>query len=314
MNGRADCFREERKKKAKYLTVGCVIAGGLIVMPYLVHNYFARQEAATEVNTPPPVVEEVKTGLAAIYYYEEDKAERYTAYQTLHPELSDGDVVWQVNAGLDYPFYENIQPADMTAPCLIVNKYYALASDYEPEDLVALPSGKKATRATAEAYALMDAAAKEAGCNLYATSAYRTYEYQNTLYNRYLDRDGDVALVDTYSARPGHSEHQTGMAIDLIGSFGSLRDFVDTPEGTWIKENCHQYGFIIRYQADNVDYTGYQDEPWHIRYVGTEISMAMHELGINTLEEYVVKYIEHQPPTTTTEVSTSEANGSGNAL
>jgi len=283
--------------KTKYLTFGCVIVGCLLVSPFLVHNYLAQQEAAQEVVAPPQVVEEVKTGLAAIYYYEEDKADRYTAYQELHPELADEDIVWQVNAGLDAPFYENIQPADTTAPCLIVNKYYALSADYVPEDLVALPSGKKATRETAEAYAAMDAAAKEAGCRLYATSAYRTYEYQNTLYNNYLKRDGDVALVDTYSARPGHSEHQTGMAIDLLGSFGVLRDFKDTPEGAWVKENCYKYGFIIRYQADNENYTGYQDEPWHIRYVGVEIATAMRELGITTLEEYVVKYIDHQPPT-----------------
>jgi hypothetical protein len=131
--------------KTKHLTVGCVIAGCLIVSPFLVHNYFAKQEAEQQVNAQPPIVEEIKTGLAAVYYYEEDKAERYTAYQELHPELSDEDIVWQVNAGLDYPFYEIIQPADLTAPCLIVNKYYALAADYEPEDLVALPSGKKAT-------------------------------------------------------------------------------------------------------------------------------------------------------------------------
>lgn len=291
--------------KMKYLTVGCVLAGCLVLAPFFVHDHLAKQEAAQQVNAEPPVVEEVKTGLEAVYYYEEDKAERYLAYQELHPELSDEDIVWQVNADLDFAFYENIQPVDLEAPYLIVNKYRALPADYVPEDMVALPSGKLATRETAEAYALMDADAKEAGCKLYAASAYRSYTNQDTVYNRYLKRDGDRALVDTYSARPGHSEHQTGMAIDLTGSFGSLSDFKKTPEGAWVKENCYKYGFIVRYQADNENYTGYQDEPWHIRYVGVETAAAMRELGINTLEEYVVKYIEHQPPTV---VETAESS------
>ena len=102
--------------------------------------------------------------------------------------------------------------------------------------------------------------------------------------------------VDTYSARPGHSEHQTGRAIDLCGSFGSLNDFINTPEGPWVNENCYKYGFIIRYQQDIIPLTGYKYEPWHITYVGTEVAQTMHDLNIRCLEEYVVKYIDHQPP------------------
>ena len=102
--------------------------------------------------------------------------------------------------------------------------------------------------------------------------------------------------MDTYSARPGHSEHQTGRAIDLCGSFGSLNDFINTPEGPWVNENCYKYGFIVRYQQDIVSLAGYKYEPWHITYVGTEVAQAMHDLNIRCLEEYVVKYIDHQPP------------------
>lgn len=309
-------YRNE-KHKTLYLTFGCVAVCCVLAVPLWLGSRTASNQEAQEAATPPAVVQQVveKTGLAAIYYYEEDKAERYTAYQASHPDLSDGDVVWQVNAMLDQPFYDAALPAEMDGTPLIVNKYRYLAADYVPEDMVKLPSGKLATRDTYEAYTAMDTDAKALGYKLYATSAYRSYDYQNTLYNKYLGQEnGDVATVDTYSARPGYSEHQTGMAIDLIGSFGSLNDFINTPEGPWIKENCYKYGFIIRYQEDNVAYTGYKYEPWHIRYVGVEIATAMHDLGINTLEEYVVKYIDHQPPAADTAVSTDGSHGSPSAL
>ena len=105
------------------------------------------------------------------------------------------------------------------------------------------------------------------------------------MYNNYLKRDGDVALVDTYSARPGHSEHQTGMAIDLLGSFGVLRDFKDTPEGAWVKENCYKYGFTLRYLEGKEAITGYLYEPWHYRYVGVELATYLMKHSL-TLEEY----------------------------
>lgn len=161
-----------------------------------------------------------------------------------------------------------------------------------------LPSGKPATKDTCAAYKEMAGDARKEGLSFYAASAYRSYALQNRLYQGYLQQEGgNAARVDTYSARPGHSEHQTGRAIDLCGSFGSLNDFVNTPEGPWVKENCYKYGFIVRYQEDIVPLTGYKYEPWHITYVGKEVSNRMHELGMTCLEEYVVKYVDHKPPT-----------------
>ncbi len=231
------------------------------------------------------------------YYYEKENEARYEAYQALHTDLTADEVVWRVNAGLDYDFYTNIQPVeDPAAMPVIVNKYYQLAADYVPADLTPLPSGRLATKATCNAYNAMLADAGKEGLRIYDTSAYRSYQKQQNLYNGYLRRDGgNVALVDTYSARPGHSEHQTGRAIDLCGSRGSLDAFIHTPEGVWVKDNCYKYGFIVRYQQDIVPLTGYKYEPWHITYVGVDVSTAMHDLGITCLEEYVVKYIDHQP-------------------
>ena len=248
----------------------------------------------------PAIVAVEKNPYAQLYYYEADKQARYEAYQALHADLSADEVVWRVNAGLDYGFYTNIEPvADVNALPLIVNKYHQLPADYVPADLAKLPSGRLATKDTCAAFNAMAADARKEGLRIYDTSSYRSYALQKRLYNGYLQRDGgNVELVDTYSARPGHSEHQTGRAIDLSGSFGSLNDFIRTPEGPWVNDNCYKYGFIVRYQQDIVPLTGYKYEPWHITYVGVEVSTAMHELGITCLEEYVVKYIDHQPSVT----------------
>ncbi len=272
--------------------VTAVAAAAIMIANLFVPNLPAPLELQV-----PAIVQMEQNPYAEFYYYEADKQERYEAYQGLHQELTADEVVWRVNAGLDYEFYTNIQPVeDVSALPLIVNKYYQLPADYVPADLTALPSGRLATKDTCAAFNAMIADARKEGLRIYDTSSYRSYALQNRLYNGYLQRDGgNVALVDTYSARPGHSEHQTGRAIDLSGSFGSLNDFIRTPEGPWVQDNCYKYGFIVRYQQDIVPLTGYKYEPWHITYVGLDVAADMREKGITCLEEYVVKYIDHQP-------------------
>lgn len=293
------------RKKAGYVQAAFLVAAFVMGLDLLAAGgalsvaqiHTDRQQELT-ATAPIILQEEPMEGFAAVYYYEAENADRYTAYQTLHPELSIEDVVWQVNANLDWDFYTNIQAVENPeAVPVIVNKYYALAADYVPPDMVQLPSGKYATKETHAAYMAMSKDMEAEGMHIYAASAYRSYDYQHTLYNKYLQQEGgNAARVDTYSARPGHSEHQTGRAIDLCGSSGSLNDFINTKEGPWVNENCYRYGFIVRYQAENVAMTGYKYEPWHITYVGVEIATAMHDLGIKTLEEYMVKYVTHQPP------------------
>lgn len=249
-------------------------------------------------NAIPAITLGEQNPYAELYYYEKDKQGRYEAYQTAHPDLTADAVVWRVNANLDRAFYTNTAVVtDTEAVPVIVNKYYQLPAGYVPPHMTKLPSGKPATQDTCTAYKAMAADARKAGLSLYAASAYRSYDLQTRLYNGYLrDEGGDTAKVDVYSARPGFSEHQTGRAIDLCGSFGSLNDFIKTPEGPWVKENCYKYGFIVRYQQEIVPLTGYKYEPWHITYVGAEAARTMHDAGIACLEEYVVKYIDHKPP------------------
>lgn len=155
---------------------------------------------------------------------------------------------------------------------LIANKTYALPSDYAP-----------GVNSEAEAaFYEMQADAYELGLNLYISSGYRSYDYQSGLYQRYVNRSGK-AEADRYSARPGHSEHQTGLAFDL----NTISDeFKDTDEGKWVAENCHRYGFIIRYPEDKESVTGYMYEPWHIRYLGKDIASSVFESGL-CLEEYL---------------------------
>lgn len=155
---------------------------------------------------------------------------------------------------------------------LIANKTYSLPESYNPGGL--LPECE-------EAFALMKKDAARLGLNIYISSGFRSYASQKSIYNRYVSRDGK-ALADTYSARPGHSEHQTGLSIDLNTI---TRSFGRTKEGKWVAANCHKYGFIIRYPEGKSHVTGYCFEPWHLRYVGVDTATAIAQSGL-CLEEY----------------------------
>ena len=155
---------------------------------------------------------------------------------------------------------------------LIVNKSYSLPQDYNPGGL---------TPECSAAFEELRQGAAADGLNIYLSSGFRSYETQNYLYNGYVYYYGQ-AMADTFSARPGHSEHQTGLAIDC----NIISDaFIGTPEAIWLEEHCHEYGFIIRYPQGKESITGYKYEPWHIRYIGVENAQMIHDSGL-TLEEY----------------------------
>ena len=187
---------------------------------------------------------------------------------------------------------------DTSTVTYLVNRDYPLPEDFVPEGLttpdVLFPFSDttidkaKMTPEAGEALALLfDAAYEEAGLTLYGVSAYRSYARQYTIYATNLAVYG-IPHTNRYSAAPGRSEHQTGLSIDIsCASEGfALEDtFADTPEGIWVAENAHRFGFIMRYPKDKEDITGYNYEPWHIRYVGTELADSLHTTGL-TLEEY----------------------------
>ena len=214
--------------------------------------------------------------------------ERYDAWALANPELEAEAVVLQVNMDLDRPFYQDPEAIPLesgeTDLQVLVNKYHALSPDYVPQlvPLTGLGSGSLAPEA-AQAFSQMAAAAKADGISLRSKSAYRSYSTQKTIYNRNLSQYSQ-RFTDTFSARPGHSEHQTGLALD-INSASMLDHFEDTPAYAWLQEHCAQYGFILRYPEGKDAVTGYRFEPWHYRYVGTEIASVCMAEGL-TLEEY----------------------------
>jgi len=156
---------------------------------------------------------------------------------------------------------------------LIANKTYALPASYNPGGL---------TNECYSAFMSLVSGAAADNINIYCSSGFRSYESQQYIYNNYVAMDGQ-AKADTYSARPGHSEHQTGLAIDCNIIDDS---FTGTPEAIWLENNCHKYGFIIRYPRNKDHITGYKYEPWHIRYLGVEKATAVYNSGL-CLEEYL---------------------------
>lgn len=155
---------------------------------------------------------------------------------------------------------------------IIVNKDYSLPKNYDP----------KVNKIALEALKNMQADAEALGLDLSLISGYRSYDKQEKLHDEYVKKDGKE-VANTYSALPGHSEHQTGLAFDI----GSVeRSFADTSEAKWIEENAHLYGFIVRYPKGKSDITGYIYEPWHVRYLGIDIATDVKNSGL-TLEEYL---------------------------
>ena len=171
---------------------------------------------------------------------------------------------------------------------LIVNKTYPLPKDYVPTDTYKDATGLKyctecINKEVYKKYKEMEADATSIGLNIWIQSGYRSYELQSELYNNYVERDG-LEKADKYSARPGHSEHQTGLAFDL----NSISDeFQDTDEGKWVNQNAWKYGFILRYPKGKESITGYKYESWHLRYVGKELAKKLYNNGDwITLEEH----------------------------
>lgn len=191
-------------------------------------------------------------------------------------------------------FYKDVSESiNKYTDLVLVNKNYYLGKNYVPKDLVQIDykytCGKfiLADKTATNHFIMMSEAAKDEKLNIKVFSAYRSYEYQENLYNKYLLED-DKKIVDTYSARAGFSEHQTGLAFDIYNGKEDYTSFGNSKEYKWIKNNCHKYGFIIRYKSEFSDITGYKEEPWHIRYVGVDNATKIYNNNIS-LEEYIIK-------------------------
>ena len=182
---------------------------------------------------------------------------------------------------------------DPASIAVVVNKQRPLQPiSWEPGDLrmpagIPNPNGQPLRAEAATALEAMYAEAAAAGVPFIITSGYRGYGLQTSLFESYTARDG-LAAAETYSARPGHSEHQTGLAADLDDGSGCSLDscFGDTAAGRWLRENAHRFGFILRYDAGQQPVVGFIYEPWHFRYVGAQVAGDMRARGIANLEDY----------------------------
>ena len=258
------------------------------------HNHQLYIEKSMKNNQYHKVIKDVLNLSRNSNFYPE-RFQRYKNYHGKYPDYSVEEVIYRVNLGLDYPFYENIatikQPYELL---VLVNKYNQLPAGFAQYNLVSmdkkytLNDGKQYLLAGVayEKYLQMWDAAKKEGLTMMVVSAYRTEDYQRNLYNNKVRTSGKI-YADNYSARAGHSEHQTGLAIDI----GSTRtSFEYTAEFNWLQKHAHEFGYIMRYPKGKEWITGYAYEPWHYRYVGTEAAKRIYDEGI-TYEEYYAKYI-----------------------
>ena len=198
---------------------------------------------------------------------------------------------------------EDAYPLSMVTDDLLVlvNKTYHVTESYAPKDLTVVKrfvqgvgdpaqSTNAMRKVAAEALnEMLDVAASE-GYDMKLRTGYRSYTYQQGLFNSYARNYGE-SEANKYSARAGHSEHQTGLAVDIDNAKLSYTSFGKSKEFEWMKENAYKYGFILRYTKENEWITGYKDEPWHYRYVGTDISTYIHNNPM-TFEEYYVRFLD----------------------
>ena len=187
-------------------------------------------------------------------------------------------------------FYKNIKliknPDDFL---VLVNKNNKLDSKYKPKDLEIINikysnKDKYLRKEAKEAFEQLSEDASKLNLSIIAVSTFRSYSYQKNLYLDYVNKKGKE-YADLCSARPGHSEHQTGLALDVMGSNKDYNKFDESKEFNWMINNAYKYGFILRYPKGKEHITGFKYEPWHYRYVGKEAAKIIHDKNI-TLEEY----------------------------
>lgn len=241
-------------------------------------------------------------------YFKEENLDRYIKYENNDNKLDSvysteeieknynyKDTVTFVNAYLDKDYYTNdvnLTIEEMDKIDVIVNKYYKLSKDYEPSDLTqinskfASGSNQRLRKEAAVKFEEMATDALDNGLKIYAGSTYRSYDYQLGLYNRYVAKDG-FDSAETYSARAGYSEHQLGLAVDIInGKWTYLNE--NDKEYTWLIQNSYKYGFILRYPRDKEYITGYVFEDWHFRYLGIDLATKVYNSGL-TYDEYIAR-------------------------
>lgn len=234
--------------------------------------------------------------LEEFYVVDYAKLENYDRYVKYSDETGEDEetTVLYVNLDMDKGDYTDSVLVSKFSTDMLVNKHRHLDEKFEPTDLTtidskyAADSDMKASRIAINAFAEMEKAASADGLSLVINSAYRSYQDQVDISNAYLKLYGQ-SYVERYVAKPGYSEHQTGLAFDIGSRKSNI--FANSKEYPWMMENAHKYGFILRFPKKYETITGFRNEPWHYRYVGKEIAKYIYENNI-TLEEYYAIFLD----------------------
>lgn len=240
---------------------------------------------------------EIYYNLITQKYYLDKNFYKYIDYKIKNVKLDYKDVITLVNVHANSKWYMETYDTDISKEySMLVNKFYKLGETYERNDLVDINlkysySGQRVSQVVASAYDEMWNDVKSTlNVHLMVNSSYRSYSEQNEIYEDFKKISQKHA--DSYAARPGYSEHQTGLAIDITSLEHPLaKDFTTSEEYNWLKENSYKYGFILRYPEGKDNITGYSTESWHFRYVGKTAAKQIYEEGI-TLDEYYAYYVE----------------------
>ena len=309
-------MKKKRLKKSAYVLISVVVISIVGSVSYYLYNSYVTSDkylllekgyTIDEVSFALTNKEIVNTLLKKDYnknilvfmkekYYLSKNLDKYLEYKKQNPEIDNDKIVSIINVGADSDWYVNDIKTDLNKGILmIVNKHHYLDESYNPDDLVTMPlsvafKGKKIISEVNEAFIKLCKDAKSENLTIVANSTYRDFNYQSSLYKRYKNNKGQI-YADNYAARPGYSEHQTGLAIDVSTLKSTMDDFEETKEYKWLIKNAYKYGFILRYPKDKEDITGYNYESWHYRYVGVEAAKIIHEENI-TFDEYYAYYVE----------------------
>ena len=268
----------------------------LLIVLIIIICFIIFKPNKNEKNNPKenPKLEELDNINKEINYFKNENIDRYIDYKRKNKDKDIKQIIKDVNMNLDKEKYvDTYEALNPNTEKILVNKYYYLNENYIPKDLIDMDTkyskqGMKLVKVAKEAFEELSEDALKEDMNIIAMSSYRSYEYQVNLYNNYVKKDGKEA-ADTYSARPGFSEHQTGLAIDVYNKKEPYTNFEQTEEFKWMQDNAYKYGFILRFPKEKENETGYQYESWHYRYVGKEIAKNIHKDNI-TLEEYIATH------------------------
>ena len=230
-------------------------------------------------------------------YYLDKNFKEYTEYQKSHEDEEISNIVAIVNVHANKGWYNLALETDTSKEFLIIaNKFYHLPEGFVRDDIKKISlqyaySDNYASEVVIDAFDKMYHDVKdELGIRLMVNSSYRSFNDQEEIYNEF--RKVSQAYADSYAARPGYSEHQTGLALDITSlEHPFIKEFTESDEFAWLKNNAHKYGFILRYPQGKEHITGYSNESWHFRYVGIDIATQIFNEGI-TFDEYYAYYIE----------------------